>query len=231
MHFAVAVRQPLNEPRQAAATALASGDDTRLSPLTGAPRAANDVHLVADTGPASPVRQPVRQQRPPSSLLLVAIVDGAILRLADEFVEGQRQQTDRGGVPVRLQVARVRVVLHQQVDLPLRVVEQVDGRRRETPLDRLTDFGVDVDLIGAGLGHVIDVDQPSQLLPARRVRRLPVLLALLPEYRVLLAELLAQKRLNRNQHTNICTSISVSKLQLQCLRIGKLAAWRGWGDG
>ena len=75
--------------------------------------------------------------------------------------------------------------------LSLGVVEEVDGRRRQASLDRLTHVGVDVDLVGARLGHVIAVDQSRQLLPVRRVRRLPVLVALLPEYRVLLAAFFA----------------------------------------
>jgi len=75
--------------------------------------------------------------------------------------------------------------------LPLGVVEEVDGRRRQSTLDRLTHVGVDVHLVGARLGHVIGVDQSRQLLPVRRVRRLPVLVALLPEYRVLVTAFVA----------------------------------------
>ena len=102
-----------------------------------------------------------------------------------------------------LYVAWVRVVLHQQVDLSLCIVEEVDGRRRQASLNSLSDVCVDVYLISARLGHVIDIDQLRQLLPVRRVGRLPVLLTFLPEYRVFLAEFVTQKCLYRNTHTHI----------------------------
>ena len=195
--LAVSLRQTFDEPRQTAAATLTSRHVTGLPAAVHACSPVHNVDLVADTRSTSPVGQPVRQQRPPTSLLVVAVV-----RVTAELFERRRHQTHHvvvsGGASLSLHVARVRIVLHQQIDLALCVVQQVDWRRRQTTLDRQSDVGVDVHLISARLGHVIDVDQSRQLLPVRGVGRLPVLLALLPEYRILFAELITQKRLRRN---------------------------------